>query len=322
MRSGRWMKAPSRDAAATPADRRTASTLARGSGALADYVRRVWVNSGEDDIFFLAGGIAFNILLASVPFVLLVISGVVYALRLTPEASLLEVRALVDRFLPPHAETADSPIHRLFDDVIQARGAVGLWASITFVWFSTRLFGSLRSVLAEVFDIETMRGIIAGKWFDVKMTVYSSILLVAYLGLSAYLALATSRGIDFLVAVGLREDLMGGVEYVIGRAIAFAFIVAIFWALYKYLPHRHIRWQQATVGALSTAILFEVARNAWTALTRSYDPGSVYGGTLYALVSLVFWTYYSALIFILGAEISQAYELRRVRRMQRESLES
>lgn len=315
------MKAPSRDTAATPTERQAASPIARCWGALADYARRVWVNSGEDDIFFLAGGIAFNILLAAVPFVLLVISGVVYLLRLTPEASLLEVRALVDRFLPPHAETADSPIHRLFDDVIQARGALGAWGSITFVWFSTRLFGSLRSVLAEVFDIETMRGIVAGKWFDVKMTIYSSILLVAYLGLSAYLALATSRGIDFLVAVGLREDVMGGLEYVIGRAIAFAFILAIFWALYKYLPHRRVRWQQATVGALSTACLFEVARNVWTALTRSYDPGSVYGGTLYALISLVFWTYYSALIFILGAEISQAYELRRVRRMQRESLE-
>lgn len=316
------MKAPSRDTAATPTERQAATPLARCWGALADYARRVWVNSGEDDIFFLAGGIAFNILLAAVPFVLLVISGVVFLLRLTPEASLLEVRALVDRFLPPHAEAADSPIHRLFDDVIQARGALGVWGSITFVWFSTRLFGSLRSVLAEVFDIETMRGIIAGKWFDVKMTIYSSILLVAYLGLSAYLALATSRGIDFLAAVGLREDVMGGLEYVIGRAIAFAFILAIFWALYKYLPHRRVRWQQATVGALSTACLFEVARNVWTALTRSYDPGSVYGGTLYALISLVFWTYYSALIFILGAEISQAYELRRVRRMQRESLES
>lgn len=289
---------------------------------LSDYARRVWVNSGEDDIFFLAGGIAFNILLASVPFVLLVASGVIYALRLTPDASLTEVRALVDLFLPPHAETADSPMHRVFDDVIQAREALGIWGAVTFVWFSTRLFGSLRSVLAEVFDIESMRGIIAGKWFDVKMTVYSTVLLVAYLGLSTYLALATTRGIDFLVAVGLREDVMGGLEYVVGRLIAFAFIVAIFWALYKYLPHRRVRWQQAMVGALSTGLLFELARNLWTALTSSYNPGTIYGGTLYYLISLVFWVYYSALIFILGAEISQAYELRRVRRMQRETLEN
>lgn len=295
--------------------------IARVWGVLGDYARRVWVNSGEDDIFFLAGGIAFNILLASVPFVLLVISGLVYALRLSPDASLVEVRALVDRFLPPHAETADSPLHRLFDDVIQSREVIGIWGAITFIWFSTRLFGSLRSVLAEIFDIESMRGIIAGKWFDIKMTVYSSVLLVAYMGLSTYLALASTRGISFLVAVGWRQDLMGELEYIVGRLIAFVFIVAIFFALYKYLPHRRIRWQQALVGALSSSLLFEIARNLWTSFTRSFDPGSVYSGTLYALVSLVFWVYYSALIFILGGEVSQAHELRRVRRMQRETLE-
>lgn len=295
--------------------------IARVWGALGDYARRVWVNSGEDDIFFLAGGIAFNILLASVPFVLLVISGVVYALRLSPDASLVEVRALVDRFLPPHAETADSPIHRLFDDVIQSREVLGIWGAITFIWFSTRLFGSLRTVLAEIFDIESMRGIIAGKWFDIKMTVYSSVLLVAYMGLSTYLALASTRGISFLVAVGWRQDVMGELEYLAGRLIAFLFIVAIFFALYKYLPHRRIRWQQALVGALSSSLLFETARNLWTSYTRSFDPGSVYSGTLYAIVSLVFWVYYSALIFILGGEVSQAHELRRVRRMQRETLE-
>ena len=42
---------------------------------LRDYAKRVWDNAGEDNIFFLAGGIAFNILLAAVPFVLLLVVG-------------------------------------------------------------------------------------------------------------------------------------------------------------------------------------------------------------------------------------------------------
>jgi membrane protein len=33
---------------------------------------------------------------------------------------------------------------------------------------------------------------------------------------------------------------------------------------------------------------------------------------------IVFWTYYAALIFILGGEVGQVYELRRMRRLQRE----
>ena len=45
--------------------------LARFGWTLRDYAKRVWDNSGEDNVLFLAGGIAFNIMLAAVPFLLL-----------------------------------------------------------------------------------------------------------------------------------------------------------------------------------------------------------------------------------------------------------
>src|SRR5205823_8912319 len=117
-----------------------------------------------------------------------------------------------------------------------------IYSAIGFIWFSTRLFGSLRSVLAEVFDIETDRGIIAGKVFDAEITVVSTLIVVAYTALSAYLAIATTRGVALLAAFGIRESLMGGVEYWFGRLLAFAFVVAMFFSLYKYLPNRRIRW--------------------------------------------------------------------------------
>ena len=289
----------------------------RAALALGDYARRVWNSSGEDRVFFLAGGIAFNILLAAAPFVLLLISGLTYVLGLSPDASVSEVIALADRFLPPHAETTQAPLHRIIGDIVAARGSLGIYGALIYIWFSTRLFGSLRTVLADIFDIETDRGILSGKWFDVRITVYSSVLLVAWIALSLYLAVARTRGLNLLMAVGLREDVMGAVEYGIGRAIAFVFVVAIFFSLYKYLPNRKIRWRQAFVGAITSSTLLELARNAWTAYTRSFDPGSVYTGTLYAVVSVVFWVYYAALIFILGGEVAQAQELRRVRRQQR-----
>ena len=58
---------------------------ARLGWLLRDYAKRVWDNSGEDNVFFLAGGIAFNILLAAVPFFLLLATGLVYLLNQSPE---------------------------------------------------------------------------------------------------------------------------------------------------------------------------------------------------------------------------------------------
>lgn len=313
-------RAPPSPVAARATPRALVAWVARFGETLRDYARRVWVSSAEDDIFFMAGGIAFNILLAAVPFVLLVITGLVFALGLSPDASLGEVRAIINRFLPPQAPAANAAIERLLSDVVRARDALGAWGAVTFIWFSTRLFGSLRTVLADIFDIESVRGIIAGKLFDVRITIYASLLLVVYAALSTYLALASSRGATLLVASGLREDVMGSVEYALGRLVAFLFFITIFWALYRYLPNRKIRWQQALVGSLATSVLFELARNLWTAFTKSFNPGSIYSGTIYAMVSLVFWVYYSALIFIIGGEVAQAHELRRVRRRQRETL--
>ena len=57
---------------------------------LQDYAKRVWDNAGEDNIFFLAGGIAFNILLAVVPFVLLLVSGFATLLKHSADQTFAE----------------------------------------------------------------------------------------------------------------------------------------------------------------------------------------------------------------------------------------
>ncbi|MHB1222834.1 MAG: YihY/virulence factor BrkB family protein [Gemmatimonadaceae bacterium] len=295
--------------------------LQRIAWTLRDYAKRVWDNSGEDNIFFLAGGIAFNTLLAAVPFFLLLVAGLGYILDQSAEVSIHEVSTLVDRLLPPGIKPGPLAIQTILSDIIRARGSIGLYSAILFVWFSTRLFGSLRSVLGEVFDIETGRGIIDGKLFDIKVTVASSILLVAYTVLSAYLAFATSRSVAVLGELGVRSDLMGNLEYSIGRALAFMFIGLMFFGLYKVLPSRRVRWQTALLAALFTSTLFEIARNLFTAYVRSFNPGSFYTGTLTAAVVIIFWIYYAAMLFILGGEVAQVYELRRVRRHQREVFE-
>jgi len=293
----------------------------RVAWTLRDYAKRVWDNASEDNIFFLAGGIAFNILLAAVPFVLLLVSGLATLLNHSADETFADVTGIIDSLLPPHAETSESPVHTLLIDIIRSRGAVGVYSAIGFIWFSTRLFGSLRSVLADVFDIEQDRGIVQGKLFDVQITIMATLLLVAYTGLSAYLALATSRGVALFERLGIRADVMGSVEYGIGRLVAFVFVALMFFSLYKFLPNRRIRSKTALLAAVFTSGMIEIAKNVFTAYVAEFDPGSIYTGTLYAFVIIVFWVYYAAMIFILGSEVGQVYELRRVRRLQRETFE-
>ena len=287
---------------------------------LRDYGKRVWDNSGEDNVFFLAGGITFNLLLAAIPFILLFAAGLGYLLNQSTDASSVEINSLVDRFLPPHSG-GQSPLAKVLVEIIKSRQAIGLYSIIGFIWFSTRLFGSLRSVLCAIFDIDSDRGIIAGKLFDVQITVVSSLLLVAYTALNAYMALATTKGLVVLGQIGVRKDVMGTLEYNLGQLVSLVFIGLMFFSLYKYLPNRKIRWQTAFIASMFTSILLEVAKRVFGLYVTRFNPGSLYTGTLAALVILVIWLYYAALIFILGGEVAQVYDLRRVRRLQREAFE-
>ena len=283
-----------------------------------DYIKRVWDNSGEDNVLFLAGGIAFNILLASLPFMLLLAAGITYILPIVYAGSINstdQIGVFLDRLLPAHVET-DSPVHRLINDLLRTRRSITIYSAIGFVWFSTRLFGSLRTVLASVFDIETERGIIAGKVFDVKITVVSTLLFAASVTVTTYVGLASHA----LVSVGLRTDVLSGVDYWVGRVLGFAFLALMFYALYKFLPIRRVTTASAWVAAGFTSVCFEGARTAFAYYTKTFNPVGMYRGTLTAIVFVVVWCYYAALIFILGGEVGQVFELRRVRKLQREVL--
>ena len=286
-----------------------------------DYAKRIWDNSGEDNVFFLAGGIAFNLLLAAVPFFLLMASGLIFLLNKSPATTSVEIIAIVDKFLPPSPAGVEAPTARILADIIKSSSSIGLYSLVVFIWFSTRLFGSLRSVLASVFDIDADRGIVAGKIFDVKMTIIASLLLVAYTGLSAYLTFATTQGVLILSNLGLRKDVMGRLEYNLGQFVAFLFILTMFFCLYRFLPNKKIRWKQALIAGLFSSISLELAKRGFSAYVRSFDPSSFYTGTVAAVVLTVIWVYYASLIFILGGEVAQVYELRRVRKRQREAFE-
>ena len=289
--------------------------------ATKDYSRRIWDNSGEDDIFFLASAVAFNILLAAVPLVLLILAGLGYWLNHSVSQSRADVWLFVEALLPPHAETDQSPYHKVIDEIIRTRRSVSVISAVAFVWLSTRLFGSLRSALASVFDVREQQSLIRGKLYDIVLTVIATVLFIAYTGIVTYLRLATSRGVQAIAAIGLRHEIMGRVEYIFTASVATLAILMMFFALYKYLPNRPIRWQPAMLSALVTTVLLQLAKWLFEHFIRSTNPGTIYTGALYAIIIVVFWVYYAALIFLIGGEVGQAYDVRYAMRLQRETFE-
>jgi membrane protein len=287
---------------------------------LASYARGLWRKAGKDDLFFLSGGVAFSILLAGVPFFLLLASWVGYALNKSDDASSGAAVDFIQNLFPATWSGTGSLIDPLMHDVVRTRGTAGALGAIAFIWFSTRLFGSMRSVLLHVFEVPKGHGIVWGKLFDALLTVAATGLIVIWVAVSAYLALARSNGVALLSQWGLHpEQVMRPLIYVIGRVIAFVLLGGLFTVLYKLLPNRRVRWEQAAVGGVASAVLFEIARNGFSFVVHHFNPASWYTGTLAAVIVVMFWVYYAALIFVLGGELSQVYEARHLQRMAKKA---
>jgi membrane protein len=96
-----------------------------------------------------------------------------------------------------------------------------------------------------------------------------------------------------------------GVNFV----VTLAFITAVFAMIYKWMPRTHVAWRDVGIGALITALLFTVGKTLIGLYIGRSAVASVFGAAS-SLVVLLLWVYYSAQVFLLGAEFTWVFAQR------------
>ena len=281
------------------------------------FVADVYHRAGDDNIFFLASGLAFGSLLAAIPYLLLLVfvASLVLGPYVGPAAAENEVLLALWRILPVSSPTVIETVRDSINQIISSAGSIGLIGGILFVWFSTRLFGALRTALNQVFDLQDTRGIVRGKIDDMQMVVVSTMLLSINIAVSSTMNVLGDRGIRFLAEVGLRA---GSPQRSFAFLTAFMFVFVMFLLIYKYVPARRLPWRTAVIAALFAAATFELLKMGFSWWVSNYADYSAVFFAFATLVVLVIATYYASILFVLGGEVAQVYEVRRKLRRQRE----
>ncbi len=291
--------------------------IARAWIAFADIVRSVYRKAAADNIFFMAGAIAFNILVAFIPLVLatLGIAGTILRLQ-NADATETALRYIFES-IPPVSDEFQAWVRAIFSELLDQSTGLFTVGTLFLIWVSTRLVGTLRTALREIFDIQAGRGIIEGKLFDIKMVFAAGTLLALNVGLTFMLRLVTGFGFEFL---GIRDGRPGINQVLYGWIVPFLSIWVMFLLIYRYLPPRKIHWSTAFVAATFTAVIFELMKQGfgWY-VTAVADYASTYG-TFATLIILILWIYYTAVVFIVGGEVGQVFAMRRIRKQQKERL--
>jgi membrane protein len=162
-------------------------------------------------------------------------------------------------------------------------------------------FSELQSALNKIWDVQPNNGsavasLIKARLFSFGMVLAVSFLLLVSLVVTAGLAVV---GKFFGEILPMPELLMHAINFL----ISFVGISALFALIFKYVPEAKIEWKDVWEGAIATALLFTIGKSLIGLYLGKAAVGSAYGAAG-SLIVVIVWVYYSAMIFLFGAEFA------------------
>jgi len=177
---------------------------------------------------------------------------------------------------------------------------------LTLLIGATTVLAELKDSLDQLWEVPPEKT--SGFWYFMKTRLLSVGLILAggFLLLVSLVMTAIVTGLTkFTGAYGIPDILIGTADF----TLSFALVTALFAMIYKILPSVSIAWRDVIVGAIITAALFSIGKFLLGLYLGRGAVTSTYGAAG-SFILVLFWVYYSAQIFFLGAEFSKFYAYR------------
>ncbi|WP_084112831.1 YihY/virulence factor BrkB family protein [Belnapia moabensis] len=271
-------------------------------------LNRVWVllratveGYIEDEALSRGAAIAYYTVFSIAPLLVIAtaIAGLFFGEDAVRGAISEQLRGLLGR---TGAETVEAMV-RGADDITSGTIATVIGV-VTLLLTASGVFGELQSALNAIWRATPREGGAVTRLMRAKL---ASLGLVAATGFLLLVSLIASTVISALMT-WFRDQLpemlmlLGAANFV----ISFLMVAVLFAAIYKILPDREIGWRDVAIGALVTAFLFTVGKTLIGWYVGSSHVATSYGAAG-ALMVVLLWVYYSAQVFLLGAEFTRAW---------------
>ncbi len=186
-----------------------------------------------------------------------------------------------------------------------ANSEEGIWATVLsglmLIVGATTVFAALEEALQQIWGgreslVSGWRGFLRARLLSFGFILAIGFLLLVSLTLTTALAGLRSyatRHFEGLVA------LFASIDFLLSIALGTG-LVAL---MYRYLPAKRLPWRHVITGALVTALLFHLGRWAIGLYLGKATQPTAYGAAA-SFAALLLWLYYSAQIFLFGAEFT------------------
>lgn len=173
---------------------------------------------------------------------------------------------------------------------------------------ATTVFGELQDAMDRIWRAPSrppgggLWGLIRARLLSLGLILGIGFLLMVSLIISAALSALSKWWDPWFGEMAFLAQLLNFV-------VSFGMISAMFAMIYKWIPRVKVDWRDVWIGAALTALLFTVGKTLIGLYIGRSGVASPFGAAA-SLVVLLLWVYYSAQIFLLGAEFTWVYAQR------------
>jgi membrane protein len=176
---------------------------------------------------------------------------------------------------------------------------------VTLLVGASSVFGQLKDALNTIWEVKVKSG---GWKVFVRQEVLSfgMVLVIGFLFLVSFLLTTLLNAFSHWIEAILRLPtwIWGGVGLMLSVGVG-TFLFAL---IFKVLPDVKIRWNYVWIGAVFTALLFEVGKFGLAFYLGRESTSSGFGAAG-SVVLLLLWVYYASCILLFGAEFTKEYAL-------------
>ena len=259
----------------------------------------------DDDALTRAGAIAYFTLFSLGPLLFLItgIGGLVFGEERVRQGLAEQLAAMLGR-------DAGGALQGMANSALgSAQGGVALAIGlVTLLVTASGAFAALQGALNAIWRTDTP--VPEGTLNAIGAFVRARALSMGLVGTTGFLLLVSLVASAAISALGgwltagneVAAWLLSGINFL----LSFTIISCLFAAIYKLLPERRLEWRDVIVGAVTTALLFTIGKTAIGYYIGSWGVAEDFGAAGSIAVVLL-WLYYSAVIFLLGAEFTRAW---------------
>lgn len=287
------------------------------------FVKQTLSQFSEDGCSTLAASLAYYTIFSLPPLLYLLLT--IVSLGMSAVYEKQEAQSRAEEAIQRQAAqllgntAASEEIGRIIDSSQQQGGV--WWRSLIslagILFGATGVVAALQNALNRVWKVrpDPQAGgawnFITKRLLSLTMILGLGFLLLASLILSAVIAALGERLGDW---IGMEAKIASVLNY----AVTFVITVIVFGAIYRFMPDARIAWRDVWVGALVTAVLFAVGRFLMEWYFSYAKPGAQLGAAAASLAAVLVWVYYTSMIFLYGAEVTEVWAERFGRGVQPE----